>query len=255
LSVNSQTYTNIEIIVVDDGSTDSTNSILKKLHSDCFISKIIYQKNAGVSSARNLGYLHSSGDFICFLDSDDILIKDCIKIKVDALLSDQDSGMVYGDVMEVDLNLRPTGIILKAKAGDKLADDLCNFKWPIPCPSNVLFRRDVLEKIGLFDEKLSTAADFDMWLRVCKSYKTTLVAPFTVLYRKHNSNMSNNIDLFKRDMLYIIQKHKYFGILNESEIKKINANTYYLSAKLNFFDKRYKNTLLDLIKCVKICVM
>jgi len=246
-SVLDQTYSNIEVIVVDDGSKDNTAEILQE-----FGNKIHYhrQVNAGVSQARNKGFGLSKGEYVCFLDADDWLFPNTIAEKVQLMESDASLGIVYGRVEVTDMHLKPTGEILYPTAGKNLVELLCRFKWPIPCPSNVLFRRKVLDDVGLFDPQLSTSADYDMWLRVCSIYETGVIPRLSVKYRKHGSNMSSNISRFKKDMELIIKKCEGNGLLTGKNLSRLKSNYFLLLAKLLLYQKDWTGIyyLSDFIK-------
>jgi len=233
-SVLAQTYPNIEIVIVDDGSSDNTEEIVRK-----FGKRVVFHKqaNTGVSGARNKGFELSSGEYVCFLDADDWLFPNTIAEKVQLMESNPSLGIVYGQVEVTDEHLNPTGEKLYPIGGKNVVELLCRFKWPIPCPSNVLFRREVLDRVGLFDSQLSTSADYDMWLRVCKEYETGVVPKLSVRYRKHGSNMSSNIRLFKKDMEIIIDKCKKNGILGTRLLNLLQFNYYFLLGKMKLVQK------------------
>ena len=247
-SVLSQTYKCIEIIVVNDGSTDNSEKIIKT-----FNNSVIYkcQNNQGVAAARNTGYRSSKGEYICFLDADDWFYPENIDKKINYLKTNPEIGLVHSIVEITDENLVSTGKYLKGKAGDDLTQSLLNFELPIPCPSNVLIKRDVLNKIGLFDVNLSTSADFELWLRACSLYQTGMINEVGIKYRQHSSNMFSNKNLYQKDTQYIIDKHapgskynwspfiykKLYSLMLNSikEKNMINAAYYfyrYLKAKL-----------------------
>jgi glycosyltransferase involved in cell wall biosynthesis len=230
-SILDQTYTNIEIIIVDDGSTDNIAQVIEG-----FCSKVIYkrQNNSGVSVARNEGYLISNGEYICFVDADDWLYPETVSEKVNLLQNNSSFGIAYGWVMVADRNLKDTGEILKGKAGKDVIESLLNFESPIPCPSNVLFRRDTIEKVGLFDPHLSMSADFDMWLRVCLKYETGMINKLSVKYRIHSNNMSRNTISLKNDMEFIIKKYEVNRTFENSMWNKTKQKLYYIVAVYYF---------------------
>lgn len=158
-SVLNQIYMDIECIVVDDGSTDDTYDKLFPYMNDI---KYIYQPNKGVSAARNKGIVKSTGEYIAFLDCDDMYLPKkvarCVEtsnnfyadfIHTAAYLIDKDDKIIK--------EYKPTkGILL-------LKNFICN--------STPLMRKDIFDKVGLFDENLFTCADWDMWLRIAEKYQ------------------------------------------------------------------------------------
>jgi glycosyltransferase involved in cell wall biosynthesis len=217
-SLLEQTYTPIEIILVDDGSTDNTPEVVKPYISKGV--KYIYKKNGGVSSARNLGFERSTGNYICFMDADDWFYPDNIALKVRALENLPETALVHAAVEITDNRLIPTGQIMKGKSGNILIH-LLNFSPPaIPCPSNALIRRSVLIDVGLFDEALSTSADFDLWLRIAKSYKVLAIDDIGIKYRIHGAGMFSDLHLQLQDMEVIFNKHSDIIPSNKNSLLK-----------------------------------
>lgn len=206
-SVFNQTYDNIEVIVVNDGSTDCTQDAVKP-----FLHKIkyIYQTNAGVSAARNKGFHNSKGDYICFMDADDWYYPENIKTKAEYLDQNPDIGVIHSAVEVTDETLVPNGKILRGRSGEDMIDKLLQIRpTAVPCPANVMLRRDVVIKAGFFDTYLGTSADFDMWLRCAAVTKIGKIDSILVKYRLHEDSMFTRLDLRLRDMDYIFKKYKY----------------------------------------------
>jgi len=179
-SVLRQTYKNIEIIVVDDGSTDNT-----KLKLVPYTGKIkyVYKKNGGACSARNLGIRLSTGEYIGFLDCDDIYLPKKIELGIDYLEKHPDFGFVHTAAYYVDekdkilrrfshYNSRYTGWIAKRLLPRNY---ICN--------STPIVRKTCFKKVGIFDETIFIPADWDMWLRIAESYKVGYINTPLTLYR------------------------------------------------------------------------
>lgn len=210
-SVLAQTYAPIEIIVVDDGSTDNSKAIIKKFGDQLVY---VHQPNQGVSIARNTGYGLSNGKYICFMDADDWFYPSNIDLKTNYLINNPQAGLVHSVVEVTDDKLISTGKYLRGKQGKNLVPELLNLELPIPCPSNVLIRREVLEAVGLFDPNLSTSADFELWLRVCARFETGMVDKTGIKYRLHSISMFTNKALYKDDVNYIFEKHATGSMYN-----------------------------------------
>jgi glycosyltransferase involved in cell wall biosynthesis len=234
-SVLNQTYQNIEIIVVDDGSQDNTKEVLRKYENKI---KYVYQSNQGVSAARNKGFDCSSGDFICFLDADDWFYPTNIQEKV-KLIQESGNGLVHSWVEMTDEFLQPISL-LKGKSGDCIVNELLNLVPPaIPCPSNVLVRRDVLSRVGLFDPHLSTSADFDLWLRIAREYRVVVFEHPLVKYRTSSQSMFTNIDLLIRDTKYILEKYRKLDEYKKYDWCNFQKRSYYSIAGGLYLRKRY----------------
>lgn len=204
-SVLNQTYKNIEIVVVNDGSTDNTEEVISQ-----FLGRIKYIKkeNGGVSSARNLGFEKSNGDYLCFLDADDWFFPKNIENKVKELNLNSKLGLVHGNVVVTDENLNSNGTILKGQYGNVIPHLLKLVPPAIPCPSNVLIRREAIKYDSIFDERLCTSADYDLWLRIAQKWKVGYVNEESIKYRQHGANMFSNLKLFQKDMELIFTKYE-----------------------------------------------
>src|SRR5215468_416102 len=186
-SVLNQTFDDFEIIIVDDGSTDSTKEVVSSFDGPI---KYLYQENRGRSCARNRGFEVSGGDYVCFLDSDDVLKPGMLERQVSLLDSNSHLGFVYSDYQFIN----QTGEILPVPESfsrhplrrGRIFRFLIYFDF-IP-PSSVLSRRDCIDKIGLFESSLEPAEDLDWLLRMTSLYETDYVPEPLFLFRKHDGN-------------------------------------------------------------------
>ena len=162
-----QTYSNLEVIVIDDGSTDDTGEQLKDFLADERV-RYQYQVNRGASSARNAGIGISKGEFVAFQDADDVWVAEKLEKQMSLFLEDPDLSIVYSGIQLIDEN----GSKLPTRrrqffCGDGLFEKLLieNF---IPLGSTVV-KRECLEK-EKFDEGIRTCHDYDIWLRLACYY-------------------------------------------------------------------------------------
>lgn len=259
-SALSQTYKDIEVIVADDGSTDNTAEIIKTI-GDSRI-KYIYTEHKGFQSkVRNMGILSSSGEYISFLDSDDKLEKDAIETMVNEIKKDKDVGLVYADVKEfgdfTNNNIVNTlkNINSKKKSGYVFESLLIGSF--ITCLA-VLFRRECLDKTGLFDEDLDViiGEDWAFFLKISYFYKVKHIPKILGFYRMHASNTNKDSVRGANDWIKIVEN--VTTKLNVSkEIKnKALANAYFARAKIKigFSDETYKQDLMQAIALDKYCV-
>ena len=165
-SVRSQQWPNLDIIVVDDGSTDGTERVLDALARDgglCWFR----QDNAGAAAARNRGIKAATGDWIAFLDSDDVWLPDKLATQFEALekagadFSFTDSRLRFANGDERDLQCP----VLKGPLMPQL------IKGTLFGTPTVMVRRRCFERVGFFDEQLRTGEDWDMWLRLASAFK------------------------------------------------------------------------------------
>jgi glycosyltransferase involved in cell wall biosynthesis len=208
-SVYSQTYSSVQIIVVDDGSTDDTAKVAKSIPNVNYI----YQENAGLSAARNTGIKHSQGDFLVFLDADDLLYPDALSINVTYLQAHQEAVFVSGahDVVSV----------TKRKLGEKRA--IVTSKHYIEflrgnyigMHATVMFRRSVFNEF-LYDETLTSCEDYDIYLKVARKYPVIHHTEKLTAYRMHSSNMSGNASRMLSQVLHVLNRQKEV-LLNKAE--------------------------------------
>lgn len=172
-SVLSQDYQPLELIVVDDCSTDDTSDYLAPLVADGQVTLIRHDKNMGVSAARNSGIKVAQGDFIAFLDSDDEWLKGKIQTQINFFNQFPEQVLVQTQErwMRKGRRVNP-GLKHIKKSGDIFIDSvaLC-----LISPSAVMIRRRLFTEVGLFDEKLPAAEDYDLWLRILTSYQAGLI--------------------------------------------------------------------------------
>lgn len=204
-SVLNQIYTNFELIVVDDGSTDGQRDLIFKFCNSDSRVRYVYQQNSGVSAARNTGFNHSTGRYVAFLDSDDVWLPDNLSTKL-AKFETGNFGLVHSDAYTMDELSENMSALMSGREGNLLHDMLLWTGTQIPGPSSILVKREVLLSIGLFDTNLSTSADHDFFLRVASRFKIGRVSKTTWKYRLHGANMHKNISLMEKDILFLYAK-------------------------------------------------
>ncbi len=174
-SALSQTYKDCEVIVVDDGSTDKTKKVLEP-HAASGKIKYVYQSNKGLAGARNTGIRAAKGDYIAFLDADDIFLPGKIAEQADFLKSHPDFGVCYCDLLH--FTDPPAKRVEAMRAGTEprkfyhhrysypSGDILKPLLWrQFINPLAVVARRELFQEYGYFDETLRRSEDWDLWLR------------------------------------------------------------------------------------------
>ena len=185
-SVIAQSYKRIEIIVVDDGSTDRSIDILEKYESKI---RVIKSTHSGASASRNIGIEQSKGQFIAFMDSDDIWITDKIEKQIFVLLN-EGADLVYCGYREIGLASR---IVLPNTSFRGNCSEFFR-KFPgvsfVACGA-ILIRKSVLTKSGLFDENfIGAAEDWDFLRRVCQNGKVEFSNEVLFYYRRHSNSIT-----------------------------------------------------------------
>jgi glycosyltransferase involved in cell wall biosynthesis len=188
-SVLNQTYQDFEIIVIDDGSKDNSRQTLER-YGDRI--RYVYQENSGVAEARNHGFQLAQGEFIAFLDQDDVLLENKLALQLQAFEEDPDVEIVHSGWRLVDSEGNFWSDIKPWKDAPEL--DLAGWLMRMPVLfSAMMFRRSALEKVGKFDARYKQACDVDLVQRlILRGGKTVWVKQITVLYRQHESNDSLN---------------------------------------------------------------
>jgi hypothetical protein len=182
-----QTYPAIEVVVVDDGSSDNTQELVER----CLGAVYVRQRNLGLAAARNAGFKASTGEFVIFLDADDRLVESAVAAGMSCLLAEQNLGMVAGHFRFIGLN----GIVLatpEVRAGRSNHYLALIRDYYVGPPGVMLFRRLALERAGEFDPLVSPAADYDMALRVARELPIGVHDEVVLEYRRHGANMSGD---------------------------------------------------------------
>lgn len=207
-SVLTQSYQQIELVIVDDGSTDNTKEVVSVYLTDKRVS-YHYQDNQGVSNARNHGASLSKGVYLCFLDADDVFLPTNIEKKLNRIKQNTLLGLVHADVQMMDSEKRLLSEWNRGMSGkDRHLDLLLWNECVIPAPSSILIRRDVFNEVGKWDPAFSTAADQDLFIRVTKKYEIERIPEVHTYYRVVLNSMGKNIAVFERDHIGVYIKMK-----------------------------------------------
>ena len=219
-SVINQTIKPSEIIIVDDGSNDGTEAMVKKKYDSL---KLIKQKNKGASAARNSGIKASSGEWICFLDSDDEWKNDKLEKQIIAVANNSDYKFFHSNEIWIKNGKRINQKKKHKKYGGdifKKCLDMCRIS-----PSSVLIDKSIFEEIGFFNENLVVCEDYELWLRICDKYEVFFIdEPLIFKYGGHQGQLSYSI--------------------NSIECHRIKALEYLLSTSLSKENRDYTIQML-----------
>ena len=208
-----QTHSRIEIIVVDDGSTDTTPVVASAYPGV----RYVHQENHGLSAARNRGLKESTGEYLVFLDSDDRLHPNAVEIGLRHIAMSPGAAFAYGRCNLIG----PDGAWLATSArpiveGDHYRELLYgNF---LPNPAAIIFRRDVLEAFGGFNVSSKAAEDYELYLRVTREHEARGHKEVIADYRQHEASMSRSPRLMSESMLYVLQSQKDYVSRNRSYV-------------------------------------
>jgi glycosyltransferase involved in cell wall biosynthesis len=202
-SVQKQTFGDFELIVINDGSTDKTLELLSTVKDSRL--HIFSYSNGGLPTARNRGISHSTGEFITFLDADDLWTPDKLELQLAALQQHPDAGVAYSWTHFMD----EQGESFHAGKpvffeGNVYATLLTgNF---IDSGSNPLIRRQAIESVGEFDPTLGSCEDWEYWLRIAARWSFVVVPKPQIFYRQTSGAMSSKIEVMEKYNLIVIER-------------------------------------------------
>jgi glycosyltransferase involved in cell wall biosynthesis len=186
-SIERQSYRPVQAVVVDDGSTDNTRLVVSEWERRCrpssgFQVDYCYQENRGACSARNLGIARSEGEFLQFLDSDDVIFPYCMEWAVQHFV-EQSLDYVYFCVHRSDENLVPLPRAYIGQALSGTTRDICAYLWHT---MGAIYRREALEKVGFWNEDLTGSQDWEFGARVrLADLRATYDSRVIGLFRDH----------------------------------------------------------------------
>ncbi|GAK58176.1 glycosyl transferase family protein [Candidatus Vecturithrix granuli] len=195
-SVLSQSAQAIELIIVDDGSTDQTHELVAGYGDQIHY---LYQDNQGVSSARNLGIRSSHGQYTALLDSDDLWLPDKLARQIAIMEQQPDLQLCHTEEIWIRRGVRVNPKKKHQKYGGYI------FPYCLPLcvisPSSVMIRRSLFDNVGYFDETLPACEDYDLWLRITKTYPVHFIETPLIMKRGgHEDQLSQKywgIDRFR----------------------------------------------------------
>jgi glycosyltransferase involved in cell wall biosynthesis len=249
-SILRQSYQHVEIVAINDGSTDGSLSVLSE-----FAQRnpgrifVIDQSNAGQVRARNKGMAAARGEYIAFLDSDDTWEQD--KLSAQIPLFKGNVGLVYSGINEVDAAGRITSTVLpdRGMRGDIYRHLLVANRMT---GGSVVVTRNALDQVGLFDESFRAAENWDLWIRIARRFEADFVAKPLINYLVHPGNMSQDNTRMAEAGWAILQKHLPVPPQDESlRSTYLEAYAkYYYSVGANHFAKyEYREARQMFYKC------
>ncbi|AFY65462.1 glycosyltransferase [Geitlerinema sp. PCC 7407] len=202
-SLRAQTFSDFEVIVINDGSTDNTVEIVQAFGDPRM--QVFSYENGGLPVARNRGIERATGEFLSFIDADDLWTPDKLAAQVQALREHPEAGVAYSWTQFIDEQSR---FLFAWKplyhSGDVYPQLLLeNF---ISSGSNLLARREAIAAAGLFDPTLKSVEDWDYYLRLAAKTQFAVVPQYQILYRRSSQSMTTKIDVMERANLTVIER-------------------------------------------------
>ena len=215
-SVLNQSYTDWELVIVDDGSTDNSLIVVREKLSELGNEKVkvFHQENGGVCSARNRGIQEAKGEYIALLDGDDLWDKEYLAEQVKMILDFPDAAMWGINFAEMDNGKLVRKLETALPDGYRgYVENYFQMKGRISdlfCSSSVVIRKDVFDKVGVFDERIKYAEDDDMWWRIIATHKVAFYDRYMVYYRfdAENRALQRKVQL-KHFLPYFIDKYQH----------------------------------------------
>jgi len=203
-SVFAQTYKDYEVVIVDDGSTDGTEEMIR---GTGYKVRYYWQKNAGDAAARNRLIELSGGKFITFIDSDDLLMPDAVERMINVMEAEKEEVIVYGPYTAIDEN----GNIRKRKRKKLYSGCITPqlFEDILVHSCGSMFPKRILEQAGRFDTSLSVCSDYELWLRLSLKYRFIALPAPTFKRRRHSGNLSERSFTNRKIELEVLERFYY----------------------------------------------
>ncbi len=252
-SVLSQSFTDFELIIIDDGSTDDSKQVVERFKGGRI--SYINKAHQGVTPARNQGIKEARGEFICFLDSDDRFRKDKLEITHEYIKKYPQYKIFHTE----EIWYKNGGLLSQKAYHKKPSGDVFNSAVKLCCVSisTAAIKREVFDQIGVFDEKLPACEDYDFWLRVSAKFPIFLIPQYLTIKEggqaDQQSKKYSGMDRFRIYALKKILEHGNLTTQNYQtayeELKKKCAIYIKGAAKRNRADEiKYYNELIERLK-------
>jgi glycosyltransferase involved in cell wall biosynthesis len=257
-SVLVQTHARTEIVIVDDGSTDTTAAVAHSYPQAIYL----YQHNQGLAMARNAGLRASTGDYVTFLDSDDRFLPKAVEAGLNCLSKHPECGFVFGRYRNIDAD----GKVISPPNQPPDESDFYSALLQrnlIGMPAAVMYPRSVLDRVRGFQGQLRRCEDYDLYLRIAREFSIHKHDEIVAEYRRHGEQMSRNYRRMLDTTLQILQTQAPFASRDprlESAIKAgvSNWHNYYgllmlqdfrEYARMQGLDRGYLQRLRNLLRC------
>jgi len=224
-SVQAQTFDDWDLIVVDDNSSEDLSWVPQEFPR----ARLIRQRHGGVSVARNNGILNTTGEYIAFMDQDDLWRPDKLWRQVEAMQREPDAAICYCDLELIhghggseltqpkggeDINIEPIVELDGSKVGEggpeiasNVLRSLRHFSQRFVVPSTVMLRRKCLATSGLLDPFIPFSGDYDLLIKLGSRHKVIRVPSADVLYRKHDNNFSDQYEVGRREVKALVARY------------------------------------------------
>jgi glycosyltransferase involved in cell wall biosynthesis len=246
-SIINQTYTNLQIIIVDDGSSDNTEEIVDSISDNRIL--FLKKKHTGLPGSLNYGLNRCDGNYVLRIDADDYSALERVQIQLNYLLCNKDYGVVGSNYFLIDSKNKVIGKTSLPINHEHIIDQL-----PRKCclsHGTLLFRKDLVTKVGGYNENKITVEDWDLYLRLIDKTKFHNLSSHLVYVRKHNANISNHSEYFNMEN-EIVPVAYYNKILNLTNNKTRLAKAHFDLGYFYYYENKFEQSIDLLTKAVKM---
>jgi len=245
-SILAQTYKNFEIIVIDDGSSDNTREVLEAYKDRI---SYFYQENQGVASTRNRGVEEARGEYVSFLDCDDIWFPEKLEKQIEYVNEHPHVALVCAEVHIINSDGK---FVKHVKRDESLPLTFENlFEQSLVHVPTTIVKRQVILALGGFDPTVAISDDYDLWLRLIKRYSCHYMPIPLAKYRIHSGNLMKQFDKRLRNNLIIFRKKEITEGMSWLKKQIRIAKVYYQYALENSTAGRY----LKAAQCYALAVL
>jgi glycosyltransferase involved in cell wall biosynthesis len=213
-SALSQTADSIEVIVIDDGSTDDPATVVANFPDVC----LIRQQNLGLAAARNVGWQAAHGKYVVFLDADDRLLPHAVALNLQRFAVSRDRAFVFGGYRLVDTEGRVLSIVPISECNRDTYQGFLEGNQ-VGMHATVMYRRECIASVGGFDETLRACEDYDLYLRMTRLYGVGSSPDYVADYRQHGGNMSLDLPLMLSSALRVLRRQARYAAGNQNWYK------------------------------------
>jgi len=252
-SVLAQTFSDYEIIIVDDGSQDDTPNLVSELWAA--EDRVIYfrQENKGLGATRNKGLSLARGEFVQFLDSDDSIASGKFESQIRRFEEDKAADIVYSDYANLGGDKDHVGEVARPLVpGESPVSRLIRENF-MPVHSS-LIKREVFDKEGGFDESRVALEDWDVWLRLaCRGYKFSYLPGVFAYYHHDGSTMTSNPEWMYQKIKYLLDKYladPTFAQLGEDVIREFGFHQNFALATRSYNQQKWSRAIYHLLKAI-----
>ena len=230
-SIFSQSYKNWELIFFDNFSSDNSKDVLDK-YNDKRVKYFRTNEKLELYKARNLAIKKCSGEYICFLDTDDLWVIDKLERQLEFFKINSNLKIIYSNhfVLSKKKKIKYSHNLPEGKISQKLLDNYCIGI------ATVMIKKEIFDKFK-FDETFNIIGDFDLFFRISLDYQIGVIQKPLTFYRIHDKNLSKNLNVYLQEMKYWLKNNKQ-KLLN-SKLSFKGQNILYLKLKIKLFLKKY----------------